>query len=361
MCFNAWFQFNSSYYEYVTNIIDEKNLSEYMKTLFYTAPKKCIFVECYHYYYTGTGKNRTRKKRVTFSSNFFFQYLFWRDVSGTFDFNKQGKQDFCRFRIDYKIDLHDAETSQAYNMFRNNLQNQYRNFDEYFTFTEIDQLDNIKVYNLVALNNERSFAISKEMYILFFCVLLVDLYKLFILLVTSFESFNLTKTISITEDLRQMDKFESFVPSLIFRTKSVVFDAPPSYSENDWIDLTVPNQNEVETSQNSIWVKGERQEENTNKGEFTGYTVKNEDLKGKNTLDEKNEQLLDNQAKKILTLHDFLNMNKKLNSFNEKEKQEMQSLEGKDMKEIIIDDKQEMAKTKNSNGAFLKRQFSNDI
>jgi hypothetical protein len=193
-------------YEYLCNVEQENYLADYIKQLMLSPIKVCYNVVCFHH--TGTSKNR--KKITTRDSIEPFDYYSWRDISGTFSLtNERGScLYYVKLHLGCDVQFADTMTNVDFDNMKEALINQYSTTDKYCDVIPKVTMEGLHEFKLIKIRDSEPPLIGTGWYMMFTCLCVVELYKLYFDLFCETKDFDITKVISTRNNLNIENRFE---------------------------------------------------------------------------------------------------------------------------------------------------------
>lgn len=242
---------NSTVYTYLNNFHKDESINDLLKNYFYSSPEIKLTCTCYHMVRT----SKARRREVTHKDEQYFRFSSWQDTSGMFLINNGeiSNKNYLKLRLDIDVEFADDMTKYDFNTFKENMiavnkpKDVYMDYDETITFNNGE----FRKYNLVSLGGNECL-ISKEFFI-FFCIIpLVQFYKCFFNSRCHDQVFTLKKRVSTRYNLHDLEKANSNHikrPSIKFNEKEFKFDDAPK-DFNQCYD--VPSEDQIMKAQTFV-------------------------------------------------------------------------------------------------------------
>lgn len=270
-------------FQYLQNIKTDIGLINYLKVLFETAPLIYHKVECYHFeirYRTVTdskGNTRTEtysEKVTTYTGSTNFNYISWRDLSGTFMIDdsflrRRPKDAMLRLSLRFNLECAPDGTSDDLENSRNAFYaaNSWR--DTHCNVWDERVLPGREQYQLVMLGKEVPCFLGTGWFVFCSIFLLKPIFFIYFRLVTSTQKFSIEKIISSRVVLHSpefVEKYSHLAPRLILPAETINFYDSEAMLQS--INADVPEQIEYsdEVIRNSV-------KRTDSVGSFVGYDV----------------------------------------------------------------------------------------
>jgi hypothetical protein len=254
--------FCSPTFSYLFNKHKADSIHDYMKGMFYTAPKLTWHIECYHYetrvhhHKNSDGSTSTtheRVKIVTHTASEDFHYYSWRDISGLFllDSHKvfrSQKKIYIKLELDHDVDLADDITKYDYQRQKDDFYSRHRWRDVHVDLSERRHIPGLNQFNMVRISNVHPPCVNKWMYLLFVFILpLVEFYKMYVEQFCINQDYKIKKVISTRFNLNQPQHFEPYQhlvpalvifeqPRMVYNEQTVLIHDTPSIPTLDELD-----------------------------------------------------------------------------------------------------------------------------
>ena len=236
-------------------------LIQKMKEIF-TNPLRVEFVcQSYHFKVTLNSINGsvipTTEKEVTRVESKFFDFYSSRDVSGLFALNYD--KSFVRDKFYIQLDLSaeacfaDAVTYSDYKKAKDEFLKENEGFDTFTELTEVNHIEGLTAFNLINIvENNNPCGISAFWYAFFVIIGFAEIYKFYVKTRCIYKTFTIKKLVSTRYGLNTEEcdnKYNQFNPSISFGQENLQIATNKISSTSDKFELSLPSQEEIESSQ----------------------------------------------------------------------------------------------------------------
>ena len=209
-------EFYSSTYISLKNK-EDKLINEKMGDIYNTKPTINGELEWYHNEKAGQLSN----KIITHRESFEYTYLHCRDISGNLKLEL-----FCNntyyviLTVVVEVIFEDNSMFSQYNNMKNDLINRNRFRDNYYSLSENIEIKGAEDIRMIKLQEKEAYLIGRCWFIFFTIFSLATLYKIYICIISVYQTVTIKKLISNNNSLINDERYNEYNPSLQFLDKT---------------------------------------------------------------------------------------------------------------------------------------------
>ncbi len=246
--FFVWFiyqinSFTSEKFLFLLYFKPNLNVVNYLETLFGTKPTVNCYIDCFHYenflhnnnanvnvninqdkasneikinYSNYNNFNNLKeysdndlnlRKVMTFQDKKEFMFSQYRDISGIFivggnkEYYNRKKPSLLNLKLNLNVIYADKETEEELKFLKEESHENNKAKDTYTTVSEHFELEGLNKYNLISVNSKNNEFVHYILFILSSLIGLVEFYKLYLDLKSTYQEFEITKVISVNSKI----------------------------------------------------------------------------------------------------------------------------------------------------------------
>jgi len=237
--------FKANAYSFLSNFDNKEEIYNILEKNFTQFPELYIYVKCYH----KVGGTRKRKSKTVYKlkKKFPFSYYSWKDISGFFLLKKDEKKkySFLKLYLRDEINFADSLTESDFTIYKNNLYEEYKDYDTHISVSEEKIIPDFKENHLIILDPDNiPCCVSKGLYIFFSICFLGFFYKAYFQSKCTAQNFTIKKIVSTRYDLNNNQNYNEMEPGYKLNENLVRFDRKNTGNINKEYQLQL-NQNEL--------------------------------------------------------------------------------------------------------------------
>lgn len=260
------FQFCSPSFCYLRHKKNDIKLIKKLKEIFANPLRVEFICESYHFkttIYSSTDSqgnasfSSSTSKEVTRVASKFFDFYSSRDISGLFalNFDKSlvGDKFYIQLDLPTEVCFADAVTYNDYKKAKDEFFKENEGYDTFTELTEVNHIEGLYAFNMINIvENNNPCGISAFWYAFFVIIGFAEIYKFYVKTRCIYKTFTIKKLVSTRYSLNTEEcdnKYNQFNPSISFGQENIQIPSNKISSVSEEIELSLPSQEEIESSQ----------------------------------------------------------------------------------------------------------------